>query len=62
MLRIKFKEDLFTSNLECIEKDTIMNLKESTDSFSIHSDSGQVVARYDPCLKDEIYNYFEILK
>lgn len=59
MLKIKFKEDMFISNLECIEKDTIMYLKESKDYFSIHSKSGQVIARYDYCLKDDIYNYFE---
>ncbi|WP_125153629.1 hypothetical protein [Clostridium rectalis] len=61
MPKIKFSEDIFITNSECIEKDTIMNLKENKDHFAIYSNSGYIAGTYDYSLKNDIYKYFEIM-
>lgn len=57
--KIKFIEDMFIDALYCIEKDTVMNLKERQDEFVIYSDSGYVAGRFDYDLKEDIYKYFK---
>ena len=58
MIKVIFKQDMFTSNSECIEEGTVLNLKEFHDYFEIVTDSGYVVGRYDNDMKEEIYRCF----